>query len=401
MTGSGFNGDRLRSARIGRGLSTVTLGQLIGSPGTAIASWECGYWEPDNEALARLAGALNHPELFFFQAPAVERPDRINLRSRSVIGKVARARLIERLCFLQEIGIWVQETLKFPDVDLPGHFGPDHRDLTPRIIENAARDCRNLWGLAGRPIQDMIVMLECAGFVTAFEEFSCPTLDSISAWSRGDGRPYVLLSRDRNSVARTRFEAAYQLGHIVLHSHVDAERIGSPHGHLEISRQAALFAGAFLMPADSFIGDLPSVTLGNLLALKERWGVAVDAMIRRCEALGMLTGGLRYNLWKQYSAKGWGGEEPLEKRLRPEEPELLARSFRMVLEDGIYDGGQIARRLALSASDIESLANLPPGYISGAPAEILVFPRVRKQRRKLRPGESTVVQFPGPIRQFH
>ncbi len=397
MSRSGFNGDRLRSARVGRGLSTVTLGQLIGTPGTAIASWESGYWEPDNETLARLAGALNHPELFFFQAPIVERPERINLRSRSVTGKVARARLIERLCFLQEIGIWVQETLGFPDVNLPGHFGSDHRELTPLIIENAARDCRNLWDLADRPIRDMVVTLECAGFVTAFEEFSCPTLDSISAWSRGDDRPYVLLSRDGKSVARTRFEAAYQLGHIILHSHIDAERIGSPHRHLEISRQAALFAGAFLMPAESFIGDLSSITLGNLLAQKERWGVGVDAMIRRCEALGLLTGGLRYNLWKQYSAKGWGDEEPLEKRLPPEEPELLARSFRMILDDGIYDGAHIAGRLALSLSDIESLANLPPGYISGTLAEVIVLPRVRKHGRKLKPGESTVIQFPGPV----
>lgn len=52
-------GDRLKILRIDKGLSQQDIGEIVGKSQQAVAVWEKGLYEPDNESLIRLADYFN------------------------------------------------------------------------------------------------------------------------------------------------------------------------------------------------------------------------------------------------------------------------------------------------------------------------------------------------------
>jgi Zn-dependent peptidase ImmA (M78 family) len=103
-------------------------------------------------------------------------------------------------------------------------------------------------------------------------------MDGLSAWY---GDRAVMVVSDAATHARDRANVAHELGHLVLHKELDH------HGELDmetfklVEAQAWRFAGAFLLPAKSFLGEVYSVSLDALAMLKKKWGVSIAAMIRR------------------------------------------------------------------------------------------------------------------------
>ncbi len=63
-----------------------------------------------------------------------------------------------------------------------------------------------------------------------------------------------MLGADKNDRARSRFDLAHELGHLV--------RGGQIWGAKEVERQAHAFAAAFLMPAEDIRDDLPVAPTG-------------------------------------------------------------------------------------------------------------------------------------------
>jgi Zn-dependent peptidase ImmA (M78 family) len=81
--------------------------------------------------------------------------------------------------------------------------------------------------------------------------------------------PVVVLGTDKNDRARSRFDAAHELAHLVLHG----EQIW---GVKEVEKQTHTFAAAFLMPADEIAAQLPStVDWARLFELKRHWHVSL------------------------------------------------------------------------------------------------------------------------------
>lgn len=97
------------------------------------------------------------------------------------------------------------------------------------------------------------------------------TIEGLSAWSSELQRPYVLLSSDKGNGFRSQFDLAHELGHLVLHKGI--ERSTDPQRYKLMEDQAHRFAGAFLLPAETFAADVKTpVTLDSLLLLKQRRG---------------------------------------------------------------------------------------------------------------------------------
>ena len=81
-------------------------------------------------------------------------------------------------------------------------------------------------------------------------------VDAFSMWRQET--PFVFLNTQK-SAERTRFDAAHELGHLVLHRH------GSPQGQ-DAEREANAFASAFLMPRASVLANAPRMaTLDHLI----------------------------------------------------------------------------------------------------------------------------------------
>ncbi|WP_243404626.1 ImmA/IrrE family metallo-endopeptidase [Williamsia muralis] len=131
-----------------------------------------------------------------------------------------------------------------------------------------------------------------------------------------DGTPVIRVARPSAHIPgdRQRFTIAHELGHLTMHQATAPP--DSAESAKTVERQAHRFAGAFLLPADCFLDDLDEVggrvTLATLSRLKERWGVAIKAMVVRLQQLHRIDSDHARSLYKQISARGWNKSEPME-----------------------------------------------------------------------------------------
>jgi len=106
---------------------------------------------------------------------------------------------------------------------------------------------RQYWLLGERPIKNVAHLLEAKGVrVYSLMERNVE-VDAFSLW-RND-TPFIFINT-RKSAEHSRFDAAHDLGHLVLHRH------GGPRGQ-NAEREAQAFAAAFLMPKSSVLAVAP------------------------------------------------------------------------------------------------------------------------------------------------
>src|SRR5206468_5966177 len=138
------------------------------------------------------------------------------------------------------LAVVVANHVALAERDVPGipcdPFGEaGHRRIQ---AEQAAASVRRLWRLPAGPMGDVVGTIEGHGVVCIRLHFDEERVDAFSvAFS---DHPIAVLAADKDKWDRSRFDAAHELGHIVMH----AESAGVP----EAERQANEFAAAWLMP---------------------------------------------------------------------------------------------------------------------------------------------------------
>ncbi len=388
----GFQADRLVEARDSRGLTQVALAELINRTSSSISRWEGGGQSPEPKALDALARALNVPIAFFLRPTPDHGPAPMFFRSMASTTQSVRKRTQARLRWAQDIALCLQEWVDLPKVGMPCLHVTDHREIGNEDIERMAAECRVMWDLGIGPISDVLLVLENAGIVVIKEETGTVKMDGLSNWSAVDERPYVLIARDKDSCVRSRMDAAHELGHLVLHRHLRSKALNNSANFKEIERQAFDFAGALLMPAESFPAEIWSPSLNAFVALKERWKASVGAMIMRCAKLDMLSEEHQRRLWKSFSARGWRRSEPLDDVLEREQPRLLRRSVRLLVDEGVRSREALLDDFRLHGSDVEALCGLPRGFMTMETADIVTLPNLKRSAESPEGGD-TVVPF--------
>ena len=386
----GFRSERLVEARDSRGLSQVALAELINRTSSSISRWEGGGQSPEPEALAALARTLNVPVAFFLRPLPDHGPAPMFFRSMASTTQSVRKRTQARLRWAQDIALSLQQWVDLPEVNVPRLDVTDHREIRDEDIERMAKECRHLWELGVGPIADVLLVLENAGIAVVKEEVGTVKMDGLSNWSEADKRPYVLIARDKDTCVRSRMDAAHELGHLVLHHSLKPKPLSNSADFKEIERQAFHFAGAFLMPAESFSAEIWSPSLNAFVALKERWKVSTGAMIMRCAKLDMLSEEYHRRLWKHYSARGWRKGEPLDDVLKPENPRLLSRSIRLLIEEKVRGRKALLSDFRLHGPDVEALCALPRGYMTTEAADLVTLPKLKRSDRSKVSGGSVV-----------
>jgi Zn-dependent peptidase ImmA (M78 family)/DNA-binding XRE family transcriptional regulator len=371
----GFQSDRLSQMLAARRLTQAQLASLVGVSPATVSKWRAGAQAPEREALDRLAGVVNVTPEWFTRPPA-EKVSLPLFRSNASAHVAARAMLEARMEWAQDIALALTEFVDFPALNLPSRSFTDPEQITNEEIELAAAECRDLWRLGRSAVQDLALAVEGAGVVLVREETGIAQIEGLSAWSTVLGRPLVLLSADKDNGYRSRFDLAHELGHLILHRHIarptDRER------HKELEQQAHKFAGAFLLPAETFASDVRMpVTLDDLLLLKRRWGVSVGAILMRLRALKLLDDEGAQALFKRRSAR-WGAKsEPGDGDRAPERPRLLRRTIDLLVDENVMPLEGIPRHLGLAPHDIEMLAGLPEGYFQGR-GNVVQLARIRQ-----------------------
>jgi Zn-dependent peptidase ImmA (M78 family) len=393
----GFQPTQLTQARLARGLTRIAVANAVRRSAPSVSKWETGQQTPDHETLEALAQVLRVPREYFLNPPfdAGERPR--FFRSMANATKRARERIEQRLLWLQRISHDLQEWVDLPAPDVPDLGGVDFRLLQARDIEAAAFAVRAHWGLGRAPIPDVLLVLENAGIVAGRCSFEAPSIDGVSHWSSADDRPYVLISSDKHTAVRSRFDAAHELGHLVLHRNVDRGALTHRDEFKELEHQAHRFASAFLLPADGFIRELPEVSLDALRTHKPRWGASIAAMIYRCKDLGLITEEHAGRLFKYSSARGWTRGEPYDDGLPSEQPRLLERSIRLLLTQGGFTVERLLAQLRLAPADIEALTGLPSGLLSKQGDRVALLPTPTLKAVTVNQVRADVIPMPTPF----
>lgn len=389
----GFVPARLRMARSARALRKNELAKLVDRAASTVSKWENDAAEqsPEVTVLPLLAEALQVDVSWFFK-PVSSTPRAAFFRSLRSELKLMRAKAEAKLEFVEEIEVVVSDYVDLPAVDVPDMFGNrDFRSFDRDDIEHAARLLRDQWELGEDPIDDLLLVIENAGIVVSHDEFGSPKLDGISRWSV-NGRPSMLLARDKNVGVRRRFDAAHELGHIVLHRHVSPSDLEQNFKLIE--NQAMAFAGAFLLPESSFGDDLYAESLDAMLALKSKWKVAIGAMIKRLESMDRISPEYQRRLWQYYSYRGWRGAEPLDDEIAVEEPCNLRASVELIVSEGLASRSEVVRAVGVSANDIENLTGLTGGYLRQPAASIVRLQPVPREKNNLHK-EAEVVSLDG------
>ncbi|AXA92786.1 XRE family transcriptional regulator [Massilia sp. YMA4] len=388
--------ERLGQALAARGLTKGQLASLVGVAASTITKWCKGDQSPEASTFDRLASILNvQPEwLTRPMLPPVSLP---LFRSNASALKAARSKLEARTGWTQEIALLLSDYVDFPKLRLPTRDFQRPEQISDADIEEAAEECRTLWQLGRGPIQNLTLAAESAGILIVREETEISAIEGLSSWSSILARPIVLLSADKSNGFRSRFDLAHEIGHLVLHKHIPRSEDLDRYNQME--KQAHRFAGALLLPAETFAREVRVPTnLDNLLILKQRWGTSVAAMMMRLHALGLLGDEQKLVLFKRRSAR-WGSKsEPGDEKWDPEIPRLLRRTIELLVNEGILPSEGLPRLLGFSEKDIERLCSLRENYFT-APAEVVELATLRSA--KISNTESLkVARTPGAVISF-
>jgi Zn-dependent peptidase ImmA (M78 family) len=245
---------------------------------------------------------------------------------------------------------------------------------------------RKQLGLRSGPIANMVWLMEHAGAIVVRTELSTDKLDSFSQWL--DCCPYVVVSAEKGTAVRYNFDLAHELGHLLLHAHLDRQRVSNPREHKALEDQANRFAGAFLLPAEGFVRDVFAPTLGAFRSLKPKWHTSIGVMINRVSDLGIVTQQEQRWLGVQYGKKGWRRWEPLDDDIAVQTPQLLSQAMRLLLDKGIQTRADILTQVPLAAEDIEGTTGLPTGFLTEGdvvPVRLKVHPDVSESADQLVP----------------
>lgn len=360
-----FNQKRLIQARNTRGLSAANLADLVGISPTSVSLYEKGKQNPRQETVDALARTLNVPVGFFFKEINIEKPS--NLFYRSMSSATKRSRTISEAKYE-----WALETIDyllgffdFPALNLPDLEVPiDFRKLDSLQIEMFAQQLRECWTLGNGPISNMIRTLESNGIVTWRTLFEADSQDAFSEYRLP--HPVVVLSSDKENYFRSRFDAAHELGHLILHRNVKQITLNTKTDFKLIEDQAHLFAAAFLLPATIYARDLFSVKLDAFRALKPRWNVSISMQIMRAKQLGLINEHEQKRMWMNLARRRWKKSEPLDDSTPIERPNLIVSGVKMLIEEGVKSKEQITEDLQFSTSDIEKIIE-KPGFIRNSP----------------------------------
>lgn len=376
-TTPGFVGERLTQARKAIGLNGIGLAGLIGVSTTTISQYEKNKQSPRPEVMDKICDKLNLPRSFFLR-PITDRGARkIHYRSLSAATKAARDRAEVRFEWSREIVEYLADKFDFPKLNLPKIEIPsDFRTLKSEFIEQAAMTCRTLWGFDVRPIPDVVLALESNGIFVIRGALGAETLDAFSEHLANDFA-YVFLGSDKGLCARSRFDAAHELGHLILHANVDTKDFRNPQDFKILESQAHRFAASFLLPASSFLKTLWAPTLDAFRVQKETWNVSIKGMIVRARQLRLLNDQQYQRMMINYTRRFREGEPGDEKEL--EQPRLLRRCFEALVDGRIRTKAQLLSEISLPANDIEELAGLNRGYFSGFLGEVIQMPVMKKQ----------------------
>lgn len=341
---------RLTEAREAIGMSMSALAEKCDLSPTAISAFESARRKPSSETVRTLAQHLDVP----FRYLVKERPFPVVAEGAVFFRSTATARTRREQKRRSRLARWSYEVSAWIDkyVDLPVSTLPEPEALgllnsgeyDEEDIEQAAYSLREHWGLTMGPIPNLTDLLEANGVFVVRQDLKNKKLDAFSQII--NGRPMIFLGNSTSAV-RSRFDAAHELAHLILHQQLSQEDISEPVILKRIEQEANLFAAAFLLPEQTLAQELYGLTLSSFQILKKRWLVSMQAIIFRSQQIGALDPDQAKSLFIQISSKGWRTKEPLDDVIEHENSALPKQAWNLISNHPSINASAILDELSI------------------------------------------------------
>ena len=331
--------EQLRQARLAAGLTLQELADRLENAVTrqALSKYERGTSQPSPTRIIELATALGvPPSIFLKESPADIRW--LAFRKRAAVKGARLDHLTARASQRVEAEMRLRDMFSLSRRhDLPAPIDVHSLD----DCDYAAAALRIRWDLGYRPITGLIEMLEERGGTIIVEHIQ-DGFDGLSGWA--DQTPILVLNTGMPP-DRVRLSAAHEIGHLVM------VRTGDDKQDEEFAYR---FAGSFLVPSDAVRNELGmrrhDLDLDELGLLKQRWGLSMQAWIRRARDIGTISAPLYTSLNVLFRHEGWSREEPYQ-YVANESPSLFRRLVSHARSEDMITSEEARRLNPVAASD--------------------------------------------------
>lgn len=346
-------GERLRAARRLAGLTQQQLGVAVGVTSMAVSKYERGQVIPDGLRLAQLAealdievGSLLQTEEAVSVSPASFRWHPMKRRSKREEEAIeARARQwLGRYLLLEQLVGERDETPLLEGIREHGGASSDPED--------SAAALREYWNLGQDPIESVVNVLEDNGVRVLAVDWA-GSANAVSFEVDG-AEPAMLVSRylpdsgKRSPGDRERFSLAHELGHFISDASLERKQAES---------FSDRFAAAFIVPREAALRELgqerTEISVSELGFLKEKYGLSMQAWLRRARELGILSPSHARAMLVQAKANGWEQEEPVEVRF--EEPRRMLRLALRAWAEGLVTESRASELSGCPRDDLRSM----------------------------------------------
>lgn len=358
---------RINQARLSRGLSMSELADLVDVSKQAISQYETGKTKPTDGILNQIASVLRY-SVDFFRKPVpanTSMASGVFFRSKRTARQKDLKSAEMKIEILREIDNYLSQYIDFPVVNFP-RVDYDYNGIEPignDIIENYAMQLRAFWNLGNGPINNLMNVVQRNGIVVSSTKLKLQKLDGLSEWY--NNTPFIFMSRDKDTNCRIRFGIAHEIGHLLMHAgNIPPDDITKDAVHKKLEDEANRFAGAFLLPKDSFQNDVFKTSIDHFIQLKAKWKVSLSAMIYRCNTLEFLTVSQLKYLNDQMTQRVYWHHEPLDNEMPIEKPFAHKQAVKLLLENDIIQPIDFVNAIGCLPEELEDYCCLEKGTLT-------------------------------------
>ncbi len=320
-------GKRLKQARKMAGLSLRNLSKQIKGivSHNALSKYEKGEMMPGSEVLIALSNVLNQGYDFFFR-PMKVKMNNIRFRKKVRMSKRVENSIIEKATDFFERYCEIEEIVG--DVQSFNNPLKEFEVSNVESAEEAAKILREKWNLGNDPIPNVHELLELKGIKVYQIDENDEYFDGLCATT--DVGPVVVVSkRLEKNLPRKRMTTIHEMAHAVMNvpDNIDKKM------EEQITNR---FAGAFLMPKDTFIAVFgkhrTSMLLGELIEIKSYFGTSIWSIVYRAKQLGQINESSFLNFCRSASSWRTNKKEPGDDNYKGDEHhsrfmQLVYRAF--------------------------------------------------------------------------
>lgn len=339
-----FNGERLKEARLYNKMTLTELAEKLNVTKQAISKYETGKNSPTFENSLQFYEVLGFPREFFYTGDTFHfESEGTFFRSRLTATQKSKQPAELLIKYSVIVRDFLSHYIEFPELKNRENY----QNITN--IETLSSCIREDVGLGEGPISDIVEVAELMGFTVINSDYQEDKVDAFSSMNRIDSRHYfVITTGESRSFYRQQFSIAHEIGHWVLHQHLNPAELDKEEYRL-MEDQANKFASAFLLPRESFGKQLQTQKADDIetyFNLKRIWNVSMAAMIKRAYDLKIISIEVQTKLYKQMSYRRWRNPEPFDLDTKRTIPVAFKQSIDLLIDANVLQGHEVPVKIA-------------------------------------------------------